>query len=128
MVATVLEIREKSGNSRKKRKVREKSVNFDRLSEPESSFPPQVQLVDLSFFQNAISRSQGKFSEVREKSGKTKVEKVATLLEIDDITYVEFALYFNNTLNLLKLFTNKPGNFWLTILTTLLIHVSDIIL
>ena len=35
-VATVLEIREKSGNLRKKKKVRE----IDRLSEPKSSTTP----------------------------------------------------------------------------------------
>ena len=36
---------------------------------------------DLSFYQNAISKSQGKLSEVREKLGKKKVGKVAILLE-----------------------------------------------
>ena len=53
-----------------RKKVREKSGNFDRLSEPKSSSILQVQLDDLSFFQNAISRSQGKFSEV--KSGESQ--------------------------------------------------------
>ena len=54
---------------------REKSTNFDRLPGLKNSSTPQVQLDDLSFFHNAISRSQGKFIEVRDKSGKTKVEK-----------------------------------------------------
>ena len=30
---------------------------------------------DLSFYQNALSRSQGNFFEIRGKSGKMKVEK-----------------------------------------------------
>ena len=72
-------VKEKSGNLRKKEesqgKVREKSGNFDRLSGPESSTTPQVQHDDLSFCQSGLSRSRGKFSEVREKSEKTKVQK-----------------------------------------------------
>ena len=55
------------------------SGNFDLLSEPESSTTPQVQL-DLSFCRNVMSRIQGKFSEVREKSGKMKVEKSGHLV------------------------------------------------
>ena len=39
-----------------------------------SSTTPQFQLDDLNFCQNAVSRSQRKLSEVRGKSGKTKVE------------------------------------------------------
>ena len=74
-VATVLEIREKSGNSGKNKKVREKSGNFDRLSGPKSSSIPQVQLDDLSFFQNVTSRSQGKFSEARRSQGKRRSKK-----------------------------------------------------
>ena len=44
------------------RKVREKSSNFDRLSQYnyKSSATSQVQLDDLSFCQNVISRSHGK--------------------------------------------------------------------
>ena len=45
------------------------------VTEPKSSSTPQVQTDDLSFFQHAILRIQGNFSEVREKSGKTKFEK-----------------------------------------------------
>ena len=59
-------VREKSGNLRKK-ESQGKSGNFDRLSGPERSCTPQAQLDDLNFFQNAISTSQGKFCEVREK-------------------------------------------------------------
>ena len=44
---------------------------FDRLSEE----TPWVQLDDLSLCQSALSRSLGKFFEVREKSGKMKTEK-----------------------------------------------------
>ena len=54
--------------------VREKSGNSDRLSEHKRFTTPQVQL-DSSFCQNAISKSHGKSSEVREESGKMKVEK-----------------------------------------------------
>ena len=39
----------------------------------------RLQSDDLRVYQNTISRSQGNFSEVREKSGKMKVEKVNTL-------------------------------------------------
>ena len=81
-MATALEIREKSGKMKKvemvreksgnlrKRKVREKSWNSERLSDHKSFTTPQVQL-DSSFCQNAVSRSQGKCSDVREKSGKS---------------------------------------------------------
>ena len=44
------------------------------LSERKSFTASQVQ-VESSFCQNAISRGDGKFSEVREKSGKMRVEK-----------------------------------------------------
>ena len=45
---------------------------------------PHVQFDDLIYYQNAISRSQGNFPEVREKSGKMKFEKkVATLLNLN---------------------------------------------
>ena len=59
-MATVLEIREKSRKVKKGKNSQEKSGNFDKLSEPERSATPQVQLDDLSFCQNAISKSQGK--------------------------------------------------------------------
>ena len=55
----------KSGKVRKVKKgkiVKEKSGNFERLSEPKRSTTPQVQPNDLNFCQNAISRSQGEFS------------------------------------------------------------------
>ena len=55
--------------------VRGKSGNFYRLSELKSSSTHQDQLCDLSFLHNSISKSQGNFSEVREKSEKTMVEK-----------------------------------------------------
>ena len=35
--------------------------------------------LSVSFYQNTISRSRRNFSKVREKSGKIKVKKVATL-------------------------------------------------
>ena len=85
----MLEIRKKSGKVRKgvngqgkvrkfekERKVKEKSRNFNMLSERKSFTIPSVQSDDLSFYENAISgRSHGNFSDVREKSGKMKVEK-----------------------------------------------------
>ena len=49
--------------------VRKKSGNFDRLSEHESLTISHVQL-HASFYQNAISRGHGKFSEVREKESR----------------------------------------------------------
>ena len=74
-MATVLEIRERqeSEENLKYGKVRESK----QLSESKSltGTIPQVQFDDLSFYQNAISRSQGNFSQVREKSGKMKVEE-----------------------------------------------------
>ena len=45
------------GKVREFGKERGKSGNLNRLSEPKSSSTPQVQLHDLSFFQNAISKS-----------------------------------------------------------------------
>ena len=48
------------------------SENFDRLSVPKGSSTLQVQLGDLSFFQNATLRSQRKLSEVRENPGKSQ--------------------------------------------------------
>ena len=50
-------------------KAREKSGNFNSLSQYKCSTTSQIQL-DLSVHQNAISRSQEKLSEVREKSEK----------------------------------------------------------
>ena len=46
-----------------------KSRNFDRLSQFKSSNTSQGQVDDLSFYQNAISRSQGKAGE--EESGES---------------------------------------------------------
>ena len=65
-------VKEKSGSLRKKRKVREKARNFDRLSQYKGSSTSRYQLDDLRFCQNATSRSQRKLSEVREKSGKSQ--------------------------------------------------------
>ena len=66
-----------SGNLRKKR---EKSANLNSLFKRKSFTISYVQSDDLSFHQNAcISKSQGNSSEVREKLGKMKVEKGATL-------------------------------------------------
>ena len=69
-----LEIMEMSGNLGKKRKVKEKSGKFDRVSEPESSTTLQVQLNDQSYM-----KKSGKTLRSGEKSGKTKVKKVTTL-------------------------------------------------
>ena len=55
--------------------VREKSGNFNRLSEGISFIIPKVQSDDLSSFRTALSRSQGNFSEVREKSRNMKFKK-----------------------------------------------------
>ena len=54
---------------KKVRVVREKSGNFDRLSQFKSPTTSQGQLNDLSFYQNAMSRSQGKARE--EESGES---------------------------------------------------------
>ena len=43
---------------------------------------PSVHSHDLSFYQNATSRSQRNFSEVREKSGEMKVEKCGHTLSV----------------------------------------------
>ena len=53
------------GNLRKKG---EKSGNLSSLSKHKSFIIPYVQFDDLSFYENAISKSQGNSSEVREKS------------------------------------------------------------
>ena len=50
-------------------------MEFKQLSKHKSLTITQVQSDDLSFYQNAITRSQGNSTEVREKSGKMKVEK-----------------------------------------------------
>ena len=50
--------------------------NLDRLFKLKSFIIPKVQPDDLSFYQSVLSISQVNFSEVREKSGKMKVEKI----------------------------------------------------
>ena len=54
-----------------------KNITIDDMINSENSrfIIPQVQSDYLSFYQKAIPRSQGNFSEVWEKSGKIKVEK-----------------------------------------------------
>ena len=54
-----------------------KVIEFKQLSKSKSPTIPQVQSDDLSFYQSAISRSQGK---VREDESS---EKVATLLNLN---------------------------------------------
>ena len=56
-------------------KNREKSGNLNSLSKGKSLTIPYVQSDDLSFHQNAISKSQRNSTEVKEKPGKMKVEK-----------------------------------------------------
>ena len=74
----------KSGNFEKKEDSQGKVREFDRLSERKSVTTTEDQLDNLSFCHNALSRSHGKFSEVRDKSGKSqgkrKSKKVGTLL------------------------------------------------
>ena len=69
----------------KERKFRENSGNFNKLSERKFFAIPYVQSADFSVHQNTISRSQGNFWEVREKSGKSQgrrmSKKVTTLSE-----------------------------------------------
>ena len=48
----------------------ERSRNLNRLSECNSFTIPQVQSEDLSFYQNAILRSQGNFSKAKKSQGK----------------------------------------------------------
>ena len=66
------------GNLRGKR---EKSGNLNSQSKRKSCTIPFVQSDDLSFYQNATSKSQGNSFQVREKSGKIKVKNVATLYD-----------------------------------------------
>ena len=54
----------------KKGKIRDKTGNSNRLSEHKSSIIAEVQSDDLSFYQNAMSRSQGIFTEVRKSQGR----------------------------------------------------------
>ena len=61
-------VREKSGNLIKKTKIGEKSGNLNRWSKRKSFTIPWFQSDGLIFYQNAISRSQGNFSEEKEKS------------------------------------------------------------
>ena len=80
-MATVREFEEK----------REKSGNLNSLSKRKSFTISYVQSDDLSFHQNAcISKSQGNSSEVREKPGKIKVEKGATL--VDGVSQFSFVV------------------------------------
>ena len=67
-------VREKSGNLRKKEESQGKVMEFRQFVLTLKFTTPQFQLDDLSFCQNAISRSHGKFSKVREESGKVKFE------------------------------------------------------
>ena len=64
--------RKKSGNWRKKKEKSGKVKELYSLSQDKRFDTPQVHLDDLGFCQNAISGSHGKFSEVREKSGKSQ--------------------------------------------------------
>ena len=82
MVATVLEIRAKSGKVERgyfqgkfEEKRRGKSGNLNRSLEHNSLFITLVQSRDLSFYQNVMSGSQGNFPEVWEKSGRMEVRK-----------------------------------------------------
>ena len=84
-MVTVLEIREQSGRMKRVGIVREKSENlrkrkkvreFDRLSEHESFTTTQVQLDDINFCQDGLSRSHEKLSYVREKLGKVREKKI----------------------------------------------------
>ena len=74
-VATVLEIREKLSNLRKEDESHGKFKEFWQVVLTLKFTTPQIQLDDLSFYENAMSRSHGKFSEVTENPGKMKVEK-----------------------------------------------------
>ena len=78
-------VKEKFGNLREKEESSGKSRGiFYRLYQVTQKF---CQLDDLSFYQNAVSRSPGKLSEIREKSGKSqgkcKSKKVVTLSEVN---------------------------------------------
>ena len=104
-MATVLEIRkikEKSGKTKKGKIVREKSGNFT------VCLNIKGQLDDLSFYQHAVSRREGKLSEVRKKSGKMKMEKVTTLSNC-------------LVLNAITLLNGKPN---LHIVVRVAVHVS----
>ena len=84
-----LEVREQSRNLKRKDESQGKSRNLNRLSESKNSAIPYVQS-ECQFNQNTMSRSQEKFYEVREKSGKMKMEKVATLYDIR--SYVRYVI------------------------------------
>ena len=47
-------------------------MEFYKLSQYKSTASSQGQLDDLSFCKHAVSRSEGKLSEVRKKSGKSQ--------------------------------------------------------
>ena len=55
---------------------------------------PLVEFNDLSLCQNALPRSLGKFSDVREKSGKMKIEKVVILVGSMEAPSKTFLLLF----------------------------------
>ena len=57
------------------RKVREKSGNLIRLSDRQSFTIPYVQFDGLSFYQNALSVSQGNFLEGRESQGEVREDE-----------------------------------------------------
>ena len=78
-VVEIREIREKSGKMKKVEMIKEKSRNLRKKEESQGILIcfPNVKVLTLlkfnlesSFYRNAVSRSHGKFSEVREKSGK----------------------------------------------------------
>ena len=58
------------------------SGSFNRLSQHKSFTFPFVQYDHLSFYQDAVSRSRGNFSEIREKPGKNERSKKWTSCQI----------------------------------------------
>ena len=83
--------------------VREKSGFLNRLSELKSfTLPYRFNLMISVSPKNGISKSQGNFSEVREKSGKMQVEKSGHL-------GAEILKIFSYTLAILSLMAETEG-------------------
>ena len=71
------------GNRRKVREIEKGmkwSENFNRLSEHKNFTIPGVQVDDFSFYQNAMSKSHGKFSEVKAEVRENESRKIVVTL------------------------------------------------
>ena len=86
-------VSEKSGSFRKKEESQEKSGNLDRLSKRKRSTVLNVQSDDLSFFQNVISRSQGK---IREDESRKNYHSERVTRDLFAFSFQQYAMFVSD--------------------------------